>query len=164
MSLGPVLGLPAAENDFQNAFVQKVLASHARVTGSPLLGGLTARDIWFGDFALLTHRGGAEAMLNYGNQFALGLWECHWDQFIAMPSSATAPQEGRAARDNLMSRAVQKGFVTGYSGERISRTGKLFLIQDVTIWPLLEENGESFGIGAFFRRYQYLQRGSANAT
>ena len=156
MSLGPVLCLPAAENDFQNFFVQKVLASHARVTGRTLLPGLTAREIWSGDFALLTHRGGPEAMLNYGNRFALDLWECGWDQFIATPSSATAPDEGRAARAQTMQQVIETGFVTGYEGCRISRTGHLFLIQDVTIWRLLEESGESFGVAAFFRRYQRL--------
>jgi hypothetical protein len=156
MTLGPVLGLPAAENDYQGVFVQKVLASHARVTGRALLPGLTAREIWSGGFALLTHRGGPDAMLNYGNAFALDLWDCDWDQFTATPSSATAPQDGRAAREAMMQQVIQNGFVTGYEGRRISRTGRLFLIQDVTIWRLREENGESVGVAAFFRHYQRL--------
>jgi hypothetical protein len=41
----------------------------------------------------------------------------------------------------------------GYSGHLVSRTGRLFLIQDVTLWRLLEESGENFGVRAFFRRY-----------
>ena len=156
MTFGPVLAAPGEENDFQDAFVQKILASHACVTGRPLLPSLSGRDIWSGDFALLTHRGDPQAMLNYGNKFALDLWECDWDQFTATPSSATAPEEGRAAREAMMQQVIQNGFVTGYSGRRISRTGRLFLIQDVTIWRLLEESGESFGVAAFFRRYQRL--------
>ena len=156
MSLGPILAVPGAENDFQNAFVQAVLASHLRVVGKPLLVGLSGRDVWSGDFALLTHRGDAQAVLNYGNRFALDLWECDWGQFIATPSSATAPQEGRAARQAMMEQVVRTGFVTGYDGARVSRTGRLFLIQDVTIWRLVDETGESFGIAAFFRRYRRL--------
>jgi hypothetical protein len=156
MTFGPALAAPGEENDFQDAFVQRVLASHARVTGRPLLSGHSGRDVWVGDFALLTHRGDPQAMLNYGNRFALDLWECDWDHFIATRSSATAPKEGRAAREAMMHQVTQNGFVSGYSGERISRTGRLFLIQDVTIWRLLEENGESFGIAAFFHRVQRL--------
>jgi hypothetical protein len=156
MSLGPILAVPGAENDFQNAFVQAVLASNLRVVGKPLLVGLSGRDVWSGDFALLTHRGDAQAMLNYGNRFALDLWECDWDQFTATPSSATAPQEGRAERAAMMQQVVQGGFVCGYDGQRVSRTGRVFLIQDVTIWRLLDEKDQSFGIAAFFRRYQRL--------
>lgn len=156
MSFGPVLAMPGEENDFQNTFLQKVLASHLCVVGKPLLAGLHGRDVWSGDFALLTHRGDPQAMLNYGNAFALRPWEFDWDQFSATPSSATAPEEGRAAREEMMQQVIQNGFVTGYSGQRISRTGRLFLIQDVTIWRLLEESGESLGVGAFFRHYQYL--------
>lgn len=153
---GPVLAAPGAENDFQNDFVQKVLASHRRVVGQPLLPGLSAHDIWSGDFALLTHRGGAQAMLNYGNRFALDLWECDWDQFTATPSSATAPEDGRAERAAMMQQVVQGGFVRGYDGPRVSRRGRLFRIQDVTIWRLEDEKGDSFGIAAFFRQYRYL--------
>lgn len=156
MSVGPVLAAPGEENDFQGAFVQKVLASHLRATGLPLLHSLTAREIWFGDFALLTHRGDPRAMLNYGNTFALGLWECDWEQFTATPSSATAPDDDRAAREQMMQQVGRDGFVSGYEGRRVSRTGRPFLIQEVTIWRLLEENGESFGIAAFFRHCQHL--------
>lgn len=156
MSFGPVLAVPGEENNFHDDFVQKVLASHRRVVGQPLLPGLTGRDVWSGDFALLTHRGDAQAVLNYGNCFALDLWECGWGQFIATPSSATAPQEGRAARQSMMEQVVRTGFVTGYDGARVSRTGRLFLIQDVTIWRLVDKTGESFGIAAFFRRYRRL--------
>ena len=153
---GPTLAAPGAENNFQDAFVQKVLASHLRVVGQPLLAGLTARDVWSGDFALLTHRGDAQAILNYGNRFVLDLWACDWAQFTITPSSATAPEDGRAERAAMMQQVVRDGFVRGYDGPRVSRTGRLFLIQDVTIWRLLDVSGGNFGIGAFFRQYRYL--------
>lgn len=155
MTLGPVLAAPCAENNYQGAFVERVLASWVRMTGRAPIAKNPA-DVWSGDFALLTHRGGPDAMLNYGNKFALDLWDCDWDEFTATPSSATAPEEGRAAREAMMQQVIQNGFVTGYGGKRISRTGALFLIQDVTIWRLLDEGGEGFGIGAFFRQYQRL--------
>jgi hypothetical protein len=112
MNLGPVLAAPGEENDYQNAYIERVLASYARVTGKPaMVTGRTGRSVWSGDFALLTHRGDPQAMLNYGNALALRLWECGWDQFRATPSSATAPEEGRAARAEMMQQVVQRGFV-----------------------------------------------------
>ncbi len=156
MNVGPVLAAAGEENDFHDAFVQKVLASHLRVVGRPLLNGLNGRDVWSGGFALLTHRGDPHAMLNYGNKHALDLWECDWQQLTATPSSATAPDDDRALREAMMQQVVRDGFVSGYEGRRVSRSGRPFLIQDVTIWRLLEENGDSFGVAAFFRRYMYL--------
>ena len=162
MSIGPVLALPSQDNDYQSGFVARVAGAFAHVTGKSLAGeaGLDpfalGKSAWLGDFALLTHRGDAQAVLNYGNQFALALWECDWNTFIATPSGATAPGQASAARDRLMEEVEKKNFVTGYSGERISRTGRRFVIEDVTVWRLVAGNDESFGMAAFFRRYRRL--------
>jgi hypothetical protein len=161
---GPLLALPAAVNDYQAAFIAKVAASFARVTGKSLIeeAGLSRQALgqsaWSGDFALLCHRGGAQAMLNYGNEFALRLWECDWDGFTSTPSSATAPEQALETRELLMERVLRDSFVSGYCGERVSRTGRRFVIEDVTVWRLLDESGNGFGMGAFFRRYRYLER------
>lgn len=149
---GPVLSHPDEANAYHEAYVRRVAASFARVTGAPLFeSGVSGKDAWFGDFALLTHRGDDQATLNYGNAFALGLWQCSWDEFTAMPSSATAPPDDRAARDALMRTVARDNFVRGYSGRRVSRTGRLFRIEDATIWRLLDQDGGSFGVGAFFK-------------
>jgi hypothetical protein len=162
MSIGPVLAMPDGTNGFQKDFVARVARAFAHVTGrdlfaeagiDPAAAGLSA---WSGNFALLTHRGDPEAMLNYGNRFALDLWECHWDQFIRTPSRATAPADDVKERTTMMDKVSRDGFVSGYQGRRISRSGKLFLIRDVTVWQLREPSGDSFGVAAFFRNYRRL--------
>jgi len=151
-TLGPILALPGEANAYHDAHIKRVAASFARVTGAPLFeSGLSGQGAWFGDFALLTHRGDDQATLNYGNAFALGLWQCSWEEFTAMPSAATAPPEDHGARDILMRTVARDNFVRGYSGRRISRKGRLFRIEDVTIWQLLDDDGGSFGVGAFFK-------------
>jgi hypothetical protein len=55
-----------------------------------------------------------------------------------------------------MQKVARDGFVSGYQGRRVSRTGRLFLIRNVTVWRLLEPDGGSFGVAAFFRDVQYL--------
>ena len=88
--------------------------------------------------------------MNYGNAFALQLWEASWEEFTATPSAATAPPDNHGPRDAMMQKVAQDNFVRGYAGRRISRKGRLFVITDVTIWRLLDEK-QSFGVGAFFR-------------
>lgn len=160
-ALGPILPPPGADNDWHDAFVRRVLAAFTRVTGRDLMAELGAaapfgRFFHDGDFALLTHRGDEDATLNYGNARALALWECDWAAFTTMPSRHTAPRERRAARAGMMDQVVTKGFVTGYSGERISRTGRRFLIQDGIVWRLCEADGTPFGVAAFVPRVTFL--------
>jgi hypothetical protein len=162
MTLGPLLAAPGHENNYQAAFIGRVIDSFARATGKSLIhqAGIDSeapgRSAWLGNFALLTHRGDARATLNYGNAFALSLWEYDWNTFVSTPSAATAPDEASELRDVVMKKVGHDNFVAGYSGARISRTGRRFLIQDVTIWRLMDEAGGSFGVGAFFRHYRYL--------
>ena len=155
MPAGPLLAVPDAANRYQQDFITRVAASFARVTGRALPSA-EAREIYFGDYALLTHRGDAAATLNYGNPFALALWECDWEKFIATPSAATAPAEAATARDGMMARVARDNFVKGYAGLRISTKGRLFRIEDAVIWRLLDDDGEAFGVGAYFPRFTYL--------
>ena len=162
MAVGPFLALPCEANEYQSGFVAEVLDSLLRVTGLDLVKqeGLDRRalgkSVYFGNFALLTHRGDENAMLNYGNQFGQNLWDCSWDELTSAPSSATAPAQDRQSRDGLLEKVATQNVVSGYEGRRISFKGRLFLIQDVTVWRLLDRNDVSFGVGAFFRRYHYL--------
>jgi hypothetical protein len=136
--------------------------SFARVTGRDLVkefglnSGALGREVFFGNYALLCHQGDVQPMLVYGNAFALNLWEASWEELIKTPSSATAPEEDIGPRKALLEKVEQDNFVAGYSGRRISFKGRPFLIQDVTVWRLLDETGAAFGTAAFFSRYQYL--------
>jgi hypothetical protein len=152
MPIGPILDRPAQANAWQDDYIKRVAGSFMRVTGAPLLQSQTpGQGAWLGDFALLTHRGDDDGTLNYGNQFALNLWECGWEDFIGLPSAVTAPPEDRPSRAVAMQKVAQDNFVRGYSGRRISRKGRLFIIEDGIIWRLLDETGEAFGIGAWFK-------------
>lgn len=154
--LGPVLDRPCVANRFQEDFIARVVEAF-RVTGGDLVAeaGLDptalGESAWFGDFALLTHRGGADAILNYGNLYVQRLWACDWQTLTRMPSRETAPEEGREARAALMARAMAQGFVLGYGGERVATDGRRFFIRDAVIWRLVDMGGD-FGVAAFFRR------------
>ena len=162
MTLGPVLTPPTPENRYQQDFIVRVIDAFARTTGRDLVveAGLDpaalGESAWFGDFALLTHRGGADAVLNYGNLFVQWLWSADWDALTALPSALTAPEEGREMRAAMMAQVAERGFVDGYAGERIARDGRRFLMHDGIVWRLQEKSGEPFGIAAFFKHYTPL--------
>jgi hypothetical protein len=162
MQTGPILAPPGADNAYHDAFVRRLLAAFTRATGRDLVAETGADPavlgctVYFGNFALLSHRGDGDATLNYGNAQALKLWECGWRDFTAMSSRDTAPRAGRAAREAMMAQVAAKGFVSGYSGERVSRGGRRFVIVDATVWRLQDAAGAPFGVAAFVPRVEYL--------
>ena len=160
--LGPVLQQPAAENDWQGDYVARLADAFARITGRDLIAEMKldpkrlGQSAWEGDFALLSHRGDEQATLNYGNRFALDLWECDWAGFVGMPTAATAPGDEAAERSAMMAAVAKHGFVSNYAGRRVSTKGRLFRIENAIIWRLIDPNGEAFGTAAAFRTVRYL--------
>lgn len=156
------LPAPAEANDWHGAFIARVADAFARVTGGDLVAeaGLDpahlGRSAWEGDFALLTHD--LSSILTYGNRFVLDLWEMDWQTLVRTPSRHTAPEEDRAARAALLAAVARDGFTRGYGGRRVSRTGKLFRIENATVFTLIDETGAAFGTGAFFRTVTRLDR------
>jgi hypothetical protein len=151
---------PDAANDWQSVFVARLASSFNRATGGDLVReagldpAMLGRSAWEGNFALLSH--GNDAILTYANRFALELWEMDWQAMLETPSSATAPPEDRASRARLMETVGRDGFARHYAGRRISAKGRLFLIEDVTVWTAKDEKGTGFGAGAFFKSVRML--------
>jgi hypothetical protein len=149
------LAAPTPDNNYQANFIARVVRAFARVTGGDLIAeaGLDPAELgksaWEGQFALLTHDPGA--ILTYGNRFALDLWEMDWETLVRTPSRQTAPDEDRAARDVIMAEVERSGFTRSYAGRRVSHSGKLFRIENATVFTLIDEEGAGFGTGAFFK-------------
>jgi hypothetical protein len=160
--LGPILSMPGPDNGWQGDHVARLLAAFTRAAGRDLAAEMgldpvrLGQSAWDGGFALLSHRGDARATLNYGNRFALSLWELDWAAFTATPSAVTAPEGDVAERRAMMDAVAAQGHVGNYSGRRVSATGRLFIIENATIWRLVEDSGEPFGVAATFRTVQYL--------
>ena len=156
MTLAP----PAPGNSYHSDFLAKVVAAFARVTGGDLIAeagldpGDLGRSAWDGQFALLTHD--TDAILTYGNRFALDLWEMDWETLVRTPSRETAPEEDRAARATIMAAVARDGFTRAYTGRRVSRSGKFFLIENAAVFTLRDEKGAGFGTGAFFKSVTFL--------
>ncbi len=107
------------------------------------------------DFYLLSHNTAVDPVLTYGNQQVLDRWEVSWEELTAMRSSDTAKPIDRADRSTLMAQVKAHNYVSGYSGIRISKTGREFQILDGTIWNLLLNDGSFYGQAAWFKAVKY---------
>ena len=62
----------------------------------------------------------------------------------------------RDERARLLDAVTRDGFIDDYRGVRISKTGRRFLIENATVWNLLDENGAPYGQAATFSAWKYV--------
>jgi MEKHLA domain len=151
------MALPAPENNYQREHVLILLNNFKRWTDRDLMAeyefsmDTLGEQVFNADFYLLSHDRSANPILTYGNQQALDLWEVSWAELTTMYSQATAKPIDRQARAAMMEQVKRHNYLDGYSGVRISKTGKEFKILDGVIWNLFRDNGEAYGQAAWFR-------------
>ncbi|MCB1749555.1 MAG: MEKHLA domain-containing protein [Gammaproteobacteria bacterium] len=150
---------PAADNDWAAPQVDRLLDSFQRLTGQslwpgPESGAARARAVFAAPFALLSHGLEDDPLFNYGNRTALELFELDWDDFVRTPSRASAEAANQAARESFMRGVREHGFVSGYAGVRISASGRRFVIEDTTVWNVVDAAGGFHGQAASFARWR----------
>ena len=108
------------------------------------------------DFYLLSHDESKDSILNYANKKALDLWEMTWQELTKTPAHETTKPDHREQRDEVMRQVNENNFVEGYSGRRVSKSGKEFLIKDGAIWNLFAGDGKPCGRAAWFKNIDYI--------
>jgi MEKHLA domain len=152
-----ILSIPTAENNYHREHVLMMLENLQRWTGYDLIKewGLSlanlGEQVFNADFYILSQDRSADPILTYGNKQVLELWEVGWEELTKMPSRATAKPVDRAERAAMMERVKVANYLDGYSGIRVSKTGKEFKISDGIIWNLFTDNGDFYGQAAWFR-------------
>ena len=116
----------------------------------------TALAIWKAPFVIASTDTSPEAVLNYGNRTALGLWELSWTEFTRTPGRQTAEPMEREARALFLDEVKRKGFVDNYAGIRISSTGRRFHIRRAIVWNLIDDDENFQGQAVFFKEWSYL--------
>lgn len=136
-----------------------IVDSHAALVGRPLLVGSPGSDVRAALDAhpevVLAHDGDAGPegpRLVYGNRAALALWELPWARFVGMPSRRTAEPDVQAERERLLAEAARRGWAAGYTGVRISASGRRFRIVDARLWTVRDDAGRVVGQAAAFAR------------
>ena len=95
---------------------------------------------------VLCHDTSDDPVLVFANRAARDLWEA---PLVGMASRLTAPPEHREERAAAL---AGERVVRGYSGIRVGATGRLFRIEDATVWPVTDKDGRRVGQAATFVR------------
>lgn len=135
--------------------IQLICSSFERLTGRALVepGADIAAALWKAPRVILAHGTEADPLFFYGNEMALKLFEVTTEELQRMPSRLSADALQRDARTQLLERVARNGFIEGYSGVRISATGKRFRIEQAIVWNLIDECGRIHGQAATFDRW-----------
>ena len=137
-------------------FFALLTRSYARLVGSALVAEGRG-PAWLyreAPFAVVAHNTEADPRFIYANEAAQACFEYPWDEFTQLRSRFSAEAPNRIERQRLLESVAEKGFVTGYRGLRIARSGRRFWIQDGVVWQLMNETGISCGQAAVFRSWR----------
>ena len=106
--------------------------------------------LWNAPRAVVAHGTEDDPVFFYGNRLALQLFEMSFDEFTRLPSRYSAELLAREERAKLLERVTRQGYADNYSGMRIASSGKRFMIEDGTVWNLIDEQGKHQGQAAVF--------------
>lgn len=115
-----------------------------------------ARYVFQAPFVVASHDTSRDPLFNYANQIALDLFAMTWDEFTGLPSRMSAERALRDARAALMAEVSHKGFIENYSGIRIGRRGRRFLMEEAVIWNLLTPEQLPYGQAVMFPHWKFL--------
>ena len=149
------------DSSFATDLVAQLLASHARLTGQPLLpivpgetGEASARRLYSAALVVLAHDDQPDPRFTYANLAAQRLFERTWDEMIGLPSRLSAEAPVREERERLLARVARHGFIDDYSGVRVSKSGRRFRILRATVWNVGDASGRRIGQAASFSDWE----------
>ena len=125
-------------------------ASFARRTGRILSEVAGSADLYRAPAIVLMHGTQADPIFCFANLAAQKQWGYSWAEFVLLPSRFSIEPDGQAARELLLARAREHGFIDDYAGVRIARDGRRFNISGVILWNVDDEHGVARGQAAVF--------------
>lgn len=134
--------------------------SYEKVCGKPFPVDLSNRPLaealYYSSYCIVSHGMETDPVFNYANRTAQQLWGMNWEQFTRLPSRLSAREDKVDTRAAALKEALAKGYISGYEGIRINAAGKEFYIKNVTLWNLIDANGQQQGQAALFDQWDYL--------
>jgi PAS domain S-box-containing protein len=144
--------------DLDADFADLLADSHASLLGEPLVpdglrGAEAAAWLYDAPFGLLAHDTSPDPVFVYANRTALERFGYDRDEFLGLPSRLSAESQDRRTRQALMDAVRRQGYADDYRGLRVTKSGRRFWIEGVTIWNLAGPDGEPAGQAALIRRW-----------
>ena len=126
--------------------------SYARLVGAPLVPPATDADWLYREapFVVVAHGTDQDPKFIYANKTAQECFEYSWEEFMSLPSRLSAEAPDRAERQSLLDDVARNGFLSGYQGLRVAKSGRRFIIEDGVVWELLDRDGMRHGQAATF--------------
>lgn len=151
---------PAPSNNYLCDHVSRLTQSYQRLVGQPLQPLQVSRAddasaLWRAPYVIASHGTEKDPIFNYANQAALSLWDMTWDEFTALPSRLSAEPMEQSQRSALLQAVATHGYIKNYSGIRITKTNKRFLITDATVWNVFDEHNVYCGQAVYFSKWKF---------
>lgn len=107
-------------------------------------------------FAVLAHNTDPDQLFIYANKAAQRRFGYSWDEIIRLPSRLSAEAPSREERQRFLERVQRLGYEAGYKGVRVTKSGQRFIIEEATLWQLLDEDGKLHGQAVIIPRTRDL--------
>lgn len=152
---------PSIDNEFLAEHAALLGESYLRLLGRPLIAEMPgskefAEALYYAAFAVVSHDTAADPIFNYANAKALALFEMRWEEITRTPSRLSAEPVNQQERNRLLAMVTEQDYIDNYSGVRISKNGKRFMIENAVVWNLTDRNGEYRGQAACFGDWRFL--------
>jgi hypothetical protein len=144
---------PSPSNAFQSGHAQLLLNSHRTLLKRNLIEFIPTeigRALYEAPMVVLAHDTAADPVFFYANRQAQTLFGMTWQEMVTLPSRLSAEPMAREERQRLLDRVSRQSYIDDYSGVRIAKSGKRFLIEHATVWNLLDADGQVVGQAAAF--------------
>jgi len=90
------------------------------------------------------------------NNAALSIFKVSLEQVIGKPTTITAPESEQKERNELLNQVDSHGFIQNYKGIRVASDGKLFQIENATIWNVVDGKSQKIGQAVIIYRSKML--------
>jgi len=149
------------DQHFLRSQTQLLCQSYWHWTGKHLIDGdvtepEAVQDLFEADFAVLAHDTQPDPVFNYANRCAMHLFGMDWQEITQLPSRYSAEPMLQDERASFLQQVAQFGYVDDYTGIRIAKSGKRFLIKNATVWNLIDTKGMLSGQAAIIRDWEWL--------
>ena len=126
--------------------------SYARLVRALLVPPGTDADWLYREapFVVVAHGTDQDPKFIYANKVAQKCFEYSWEEFMSLPSRLSAEAPDRAERQSLLDEVARNGFLSGYRGLRVAKSGRRFIIEDGVVWELVDREGMRNGQAATF--------------
>lgn len=136
-------------------FFELLTGSFRRLVGRALVPRDRGSEWLYGDapFVVLAHNTAPDPVFVYANGAAQRRFGYSWSEFVKLESRLSAGPSERGAREALLDAVTQNGFMTGYRGLRVTKSGSRFWMEDGIVWQLRNAEGQDFGQAATFSKW-----------